>query len=556
VSQGKLQSPEFDRVHAPARTPVWGIARRWIIQPVTVLLLVLAVLLSRSITRGEPFFGNDETRHVMDGVFVRDLIADRPFSHPVEYARNYYAKYPAVAVLHWPPLFPSLEAILFLIFGPSFWASRVLVEAFALLGAYFWYRIAERFGLWWRAFLSAIIFCLLPTIMLFESVVMLEIPHLALCLATIYFWLHWVESKRMSEFWKMTAFGVAALLTYQASVFLLFLLGLDFVLARRFKLLRSWQVAAGVAMGLALVLSWYAFAIQNVTMTYQRAIGHHMDHVMESSELFFYPGTLPGQLGFLLLILALVGIVYALLKAARQYYFLFVWIASAYICFTAISEKSPRHIFIWLPPLVYFALLGVEAIVPRRRWNWLPYTALAIYILFGAFRFQRPQLFGLQTVARFVLAQPESDLVYYQGALNGDFIFNVRRLDPQKQRMVARDKQVEVTEIVYAHRPVIQTASEFVDLFRTWGIRYAIVESMDTSPDLKWTHAVLRSGQFDLVRTFPIQGDADLNGDQIEVYRYRGQLERTDSPVTIPMMTLHDDIRVNLNELIGRPWPK
>jgi hypothetical protein len=53
----------------------------------------------------------------MNCVFVRDLIVDRPFSHPAEYARNYYAKYPAIAVLHWPPLFYSLEAILFLIDG-------------------------------------------------------------------------------------------------------------------------------------------------------------------------------------------------------------------------------------------------------------------------------------------------------------------------------------------------------------------------------------------------------------------------------------------------------
>lgn len=551
-----MGSPDFDRGRGLAQTSVRGIARRWIFQPVTVLLLILAVLLSRSITKGEPFFENDETRHVMDGVFVRDLIADRPFSHPAEYARNYYAKYPAIAVVHWPPLFSFIEAILFLILGPSFWASRMLVLAFALLGAYFWYRIAERFGPWWRAFLSAIIFCLLPAIMLFESVVMLDIPHLALCFATIYFWLRWVESERTSEFWKMAVFGVAALLTYQASVFLLVFLGLDFVLARRFKLLRSWQVAAGIAMGLALVLSWYAFAIQNLTMTYQRAVGHNMEHLTENSELIFYPGTLPGQLGVLLLVLALIGIGYGLLKSPRQYYFLFIWIVSAYICFTAISEKSPRHIFIWLPPLAYFALLGVEAMVPRRRWIWLPYTVLVIYIFWGALRFQRPQLFGLQTVAGFVLAQPESDLVYYQGPLDGDFIFNVRRLDPRKQRMVARDKQVEVTEIVYAHRPVIQTASEFLDLFRTWGIRYAIVESMDTLPSLKWTHAVLQSDQFDLVRTFPIQGNTDLDGDQIEVYRYRGNLKRTNSPVTIPMMTLHDDIRVNLNELIGRPWPK
>jgi hypothetical protein len=74
-------------------------------QPSVLLIFVVGLLLSRGITKGEPFYSNDETRHVMNGVFLRDFLVDRPVTHPLNYAYEYYAKYPAIAVPHWPPFF-------------------------------------------------------------------------------------------------------------------------------------------------------------------------------------------------------------------------------------------------------------------------------------------------------------------------------------------------------------------------------------------------------------------------------------------------------------------
>src|SRR6266478_6218741 len=112
-------------------------------RPSVVLIIMVGLLLSRGITKGEPFYNTDETRHIMNGVFMRDLLVDRPLAH----------------------------------------------LGFALLGAYFWYRIAERYGPRSRALLAAFVFCKLPTVMIFESVTMLEIPQVALCLGAIFFWL-------------------------------------------------------------------------------------------------------------------------------------------------------------------------------------------------------------------------------------------------------------------------------------------------------------------------------------------------------------------------------
>jgi hypothetical protein len=525
-------------------------------RPSVILILIVGLLLSRGITKGEPFYNNDETRHIMNGVFIRDLLVDRPLAHPLTYAYEYYAKYPAISVPHWPPLFYFVEALFFLLFGISVWVSRLAILGFALLGAYLWYRIAERYGPRPRALLSAFVFCLLPTIMVFESVTMLEIPQVALCLGAIFFWLRWVETEQATDLWALAGFVVAAMLTSQSSIFLAVFLGLDFLLNFRFRLLRTWQVWAALLASVGIVLSWYLFSFRALTLSYQRAVGQEFHHVVNRWSLLFYLRNLPEQLGLILLGFACIGIGWSVLQGASRYRFLLLWVVSAYLCFTVIQEKEPRHIFIWLPPLVYFSLLGVEALLPRGRWVWLAYAPIGLYFLVGAVRFQRPQLTGVQDVARFVLAQPQSDIVYYQGDLNGAFIFYVRQLDSQKRRMVARDKQIVATNIVYAHRSVLSTPDQVVKFFQDWGIRYAVIENRDTDPGLALVRQVLQSSEFEPIGTYAVRVNRSYKeADAITVYRSRGEIHRSTHPVDIPMMTIRRDISVDLNHLAGRPWP-
>ena len=528
----------------------------WLRRPSVILIIIVGLLLSRGITKGEPFYNNDETRHVMNGVFLRDFLVDRPVTHPLNYAYEYYAKYPAIAVPHWPPFFYFVEGLFFLVFGISVWASRLAILGFALLGAYFWYRIAERYGPRSRALVSALVFCLLPVVIVFESVTMLEIPQVALCLGTIFFWLRWVERERAADVWAMAGFAAAAMLTSQKSVFLAVFLGLDLLLNRRFQLLRNWHLGAALIASLTAVVPWYLLSFRMLTTSYRRAIGDNFQHVARLQTVLYYPRNLPGQLGIVLLILACIGICWVAFRRQSQYRFLLLWVFSAYLSFTLIREKEPRHIIIWLPPLVYFALLGIEAVWPWRRWLWVAYGALALYFLVIGIRFQRPRLKGVEDAARFVLAQPGSDIVYYQGRLNGDFIFYVRQLDPQKRHMVARDKQVVVTNIDYARQPLLLASEEILDFFQTWGIKYIIIENKDADPGLGVVREVLETDRFERAATFPIQtNDAYGEPGEITVYRFHGVPRRSSQIVSIPMLTIHGNIPADLSRLAGRPWP-
>lgn len=571
-----MKSPESKSTLSPSPESSVGGRSSWFtrafksIDPAAVtLLVVVGVMLSRGITRGEPFFNIDETYHTMNGVFFRDALADGAAGHPLQYAKEYYAKYPAVKMPWWPPFFPLVEAIFFLIFGISVWASRLTVLCFALLGSYFWYRIAGRFGPRSRALVSSAIFCFLPVVMVFEKVTMLEVPQVALCLGAIYFWLRWLETERSRDLWAVAGFAVAAMLTSPASVFLALFLGLDFLFERRFYLLRNWQVWSALAISLAIVLSWYLFAFRSLPQTLGRGTGQAFArHARAIHIILFYPSALPQQLGPVLLVLACIGAGWCLLRAARQYRFLLLWVFSAYLCLTLIAERETRHILIWLPPLVYFALMGADVLLPKQRWRWVAYSALGLYFCVQASWFRCPRLTGAEPAARFVFAQPESDIVYYRGNLDTDFIFWTRQLDPQKRRMVVREKDPDITDA--------EAQDQFLKLFRTWGVRYAVVDSMEFGPKSNeyprrsteaWLRETLHSEQFEIVRTFPVElssgnSSADpKNVDEyggtkkIEVYRYRGAIHRGSEPVAFSMKSAGVTFSADLSRLVGRPWP-
>ena len=70
----------------------------------------------------------DMARYVMNGVFVRDLIADggvKSYGDLALYAERYYAKYPALSLGHHPPI-PYLSVVpFFWIFGVTLTAVRI-----------------------------------------------------------------------------------------------------------------------------------------------------------------------------------------------------------------------------------------------------------------------------------------------------------------------------------------------------------------------------------------------------------------------------------------------
>ncbi len=524
-----------------------------------LILALLGAIIALHIQRGEFHYEGDEMRHAVTGMFFRDVLVDMPWRDPLRYVNEYYAKYPALGLPHWPPLFYLIEGIYFLVFGFSPWASRLCVLSFALLGVYCWYRIAERQGPRRLAILSSLIFPLLPFILVFERVTMLEIPMMALSLAAILFWLKFLESDCARDVWLMALFSAMAFLTSQKALFLPVFLGVHFLMVRPWRVLRRVHLWAALLVSGLAVVPWYLMSFDTLSLSYERVAGQSFHHLYHwQTELPFYPQRLFHQVGIFWVILGGAGIVWALVRQPRKYGFFLAWVVSCYAVFTAIQEKDTRHTMIWVPAVIYFGLILLEELFAGRRWVYVAYGALLLQALLVALNTDRPRLWGVEAAARYVTSLPESDLVYYQGTLNGDFIFYVRKFDPEKEKMVAREKQVVATKILgeFGKREILTTPAQVLDFFQSWGIRYAVVENHDFLPELAVVRKVLNSDAFEKVQTFTVEAnDNKAEGRWLTVYRYRGPIKRTIQTVTLPMMTIRRDITADVNRIVGRPWP-
>lgn len=61
----------------------------------------------------------DEPAHFVSGLMVYDYLSSLPKGNPMDWAGNYYLHYPKVAIGQWPPGYHVMEALWWLVWGPS-----------------------------------------------------------------------------------------------------------------------------------------------------------------------------------------------------------------------------------------------------------------------------------------------------------------------------------------------------------------------------------------------------------------------------------------------------
>src|SRR5690606_13032157 len=104
-----------------------------------LVLLPVVVMLYLTAPRGGAFWWSDAARHALNAAFVTDLLRDMPFGDPVGYAYRYYAQYPALTILFYPPLLYAITAPFFMLLGVSHEVA---------LGVVFLHYIAFGLGCW------------------------------------------------------------------------------------------------------------------------------------------------------------------------------------------------------------------------------------------------------------------------------------------------------------------------------------------------------------------------------------------------------------------------
>jgi dolichyl-phosphate-mannose-protein mannosyltransferase len=523
------------------------------------VLLVVTLTVVRGINNGEFNHHVDETQHAMTGLFFADLISDHPLTHPVEYAYRYYAQYPAVSVVHWPPFFYFVEAVMFLLLGPSVIAARLAILLFALLGIFFWFKLVAELQNEWAAAVSSIVLAFLPSMLLLEKSVMLEIPSLALCIAASYVWMRFLRDGTPRLLYWFSLLSSLALLTKQHSIYLATFCLLTVLVERKWRTLLNWTTSHAVLLGLLMVAPFYllSFKVHFQTIVIDVA---QRSTPGSANSLTFYWLTLPGELGWVLLGLSAVGLAtcrwWARNESAR---FMLVWILSCYITFSFFAGKEARYIIYWLPAFVFFAVGPWTSQLWKGR-SRVVATALVILLVgqsvWFAWRYERPYISGYAAAARQLTKIASPGVILFDGDLPANFIFFMRAFDPSRRFIIMR-KALYVERVMkeYGSIELLHSSDEIRDLLKRYGIRFIVV-SQDGQLEYevqRTLRTLLNSPQFRLVQKVPIDTNLpEWQGRSLLIYENTQAGPPTEEFLHIRMLTLTHDIVVRLSDLNHR----
>ncbi len=504
------------------------LGRRLLVLPAITLV---CVMVARDIRKGEFDYNVDEAQHAVTGLFVADAMRDLPVRHPMQYAYTYYAQYPAVALLHWPPLFYVFEGVSFLLFGAS-------VVSFT-------------------AAISTAVLGLLPMVLLFEKTVMLEIPSLALGVGAIRHWIRYLDRGSKTSLYSFGLWLSAALLCKQTSVYLLVFCALTLVVTRKWQRLwnRNALVVAGIVAVLAgpfllLMLLMHGIAVAN-------DLGSHRMSGFE--QIGYYVRTAPDSLTAPLVTLSMLGLLLSKRwNRRRQTAILVCWIVAGYLTFSFFGQREPRFAIYWFPPLVYFAvgLLTQFFQVPVLRVAMRGLAGVLVAILaLPAWSHERPYISGYKDAAAQLVNQYHSGIVLFDGRVPGNFVFYMRALDPKRQFIILR-KSLYADDIRPGENSeeLLHSREELIDLLKRDGIRFVVVS--EDVPLRFNAQRILRdqlhSDQFRLLGRFPISSNqASWKGESLLLYENKDWTAPVDKALRIRMLTLPHDIVVPIEQFGG-----
>jgi hypothetical protein len=521
-----------------------------------VLVLVLSsVLIVRRIRVGEFSYNVDETQHAVTGLFVADLIRDHPLHHPVQYTYEYYAQYPALSgVLHWPPLFYLAEGLFFLILGPSVVAARLAILLFALFGLTCWFVLVRELQDDWTAALATALLGALPSILLFEETVMLEIPVLAWCIAATLFWTRYLLRGKKRDVYVFALLAPAALLTKQNAVYLIPFCLFSGLALKGWRFFLKAEVLGAAALTGVLIAPFYTVVYLMHWKTIAMDLGEAPQSASRANAFLFYWQALPEHLGWILLGLSILGIVTSRWWDRSQTLLLMLsWIAACYLTFTLIGHKEARYAIFWIPPFVYFAA-GCLTCFFRKPAMRVVAAVVALCVLgvtvASAWSFQRPYVSGYAAASQRVVNE-KSGIILYDGYLPGDFIFFVRAQDAGRHFLVLR-------KALYADRikksggtvELVHSEQDIKDLIRQYAIRFVVVSEGEPLrfESQKMLRDLVATPDFEPLGVFPIEGtDLPRQGMKLQVFRNLKWAPPTEKFLRIKMLTLSHDIVVPLD---------
>ncbi len=494
------------------------------------LVLLSVVLLFAQAPHSGAFYWSDSPRHALNGVFVMDLIKAMPLDDPAGFAYSYYAQYPALTILFYPPLFYAISAPFYAVFGVSHETALAVVALHYLaLGLGCW-RLA-RFWLPAAPSLAfAVLVLWLPEVAFWGRQVMLEIPAFAFLVWSAVALMTYLRGGPVHWLYASAALLVLGMYTKISVAYM----GLVYValLAQRdgWNLLRNrhhgWVAILALVSLVPLMVLTLKFGQANV-----QSVTGVADAVASRASWLgwvWYLRQIPSQVGWPLVVLALLGSALAVWRRRPGLGFWWLSFAVGYLFFSSIDLKEARHSLFLLTAVVFFAVLALHMLVPERFQAGT--MALLVLATAGLTAFHRPVYFVdgyARAAAEVTRLTPPNGAVMFSGYRDGSFVFNMRAREDRRDIHTLRADKLLVGVAVRRELGVEEkdlSEAQIADALNRQGVHYVVMQPgfWTDLEVMRRFERVVTGPQFQLVATVPTPANHKSHETELRIYKNLG----------------------------------
>lgn len=502
------------------------------------LVIVVVALLFLHAPHGGAFYWSDAPRHALNGVFVKDLLLDLPLDDPTGYAYRYYAQYPALTILFYPPLFYAISAPFYALLGVSHETALFVVFLHYVAYGLGCFALAR---FWLSAIPSlafALLMVLLPEVAFWGRQVMLEIPAFAFLVWSAVALLRYVRTSRAGWLYLCAGLLVCALYTkisvaYVGLVYLIVLLQREGLGLFRNKHVYAVALLSAVAL-IPLVVLTVKFGQANVQSV--TGVADTVASRLSLDAWIWYARQIPSQVGWVVTVLACLGLVYACLQTWRKSEtvkalpFWVMWFVVGYLFFSSIDLKEARHSVFLLAAVVFVAVWFLATLLPRK---WATGAlCLAVASTAATTVVDRPVFYveGYAEAVDLIAKQaPRDSVVLFSGYRDGSFVFNMRTREDRRDLSVLRADKILLSVAVRRELGVEEkdlSESEIAQTLNDNGVHYVVMQPgfWTDLEAMRRFERVMATPQFEEVARIATPANHKAHETELVVYRNLGKV--------------------------------
>ena len=505
---------------------------------------------------------------MMNGVFFMDAIRDWPFSslaNALDYARHYYARYPALSLGHHPPLVALLEAPMFAVFGVSIGAARLVSILCFTTAVVFLYRLVTDLFDEWSGAVAALVLTTSHAAIVLSQSVMTEIPALALLVMAAFYTHRFTVTEQSRNIF--AAAILAGLSVWAKQVAVLAALGLVAYLICRVGVRRLCRGDAIVALSVAALIALpmipltLAMSPLNVAAVARNLGNPGPDRLTLAWEVVHAAARL--QLQTPIWLLGMVGLASLAWRRHAAFWLFAGWILASlgFVTLFTLQLEPERYSIYWLPAWAgCVGALCAPSLRPRAWMVCLPVGVALLLQAIGASQVRIAGASGYEDVARYVVTHPRASTVLFLGDVDsGYFSFFVRKHDSARKAIVLRADKVFTTSWMgaVAAKDRIAGPEEIPAILQRLGVGYIVAEDWPSqSRTLNWLHQDIKTSRYaERLRVKIRSNDSALAERDLAVYEILDAGPAApDARLDIQVPLVSREFGVAISDLINRKY--